>query len=170
MPSDWKGSSQPPIPPGTSWGGVETEPALTTKTIYRGLHVTAGVLAILAATVIAFGIIPDVRADPGTSGAAVPAFWVNVVCNVLVGLAVLAGTFMVSAGGRRLLLGSAVTLALFLGIALLDAAAALSTHGPALDAATIRISICALADLVAGALIVLAAVLRVVSPSLRPAR
>lgn len=133
---------------------------MNTHIVHRTLHITASVLALLAAIVITFGVIPDVRTDSFASSSAVPGFWVNVVCNVLVGIGILAGTFMAACVGRRVILAIAATIVFFLGIALLDASLAFSTHGSGLDAATARIFICALADLAAGTLIVLVAVLR----------
>lgn len=133
------------------------------RILHRGPHITASVLALLAATVIAVGVIPDVRSDKLASSAAVPAFWVNVVWNVLVAVAILAGTFMVPGIGRRMTLGIASAVAFILALSLLDAAAAFSTHGPGLSGAAARTLLCALADLAAGTLIVLVALLRRVS-------
>jgi hypothetical protein len=66
---------------------------MTTHIFHRGLHATASALALLAATIIAFWVIPDVRTDPLASPQAVPAFWINVISNTLVGIGILAGTF-----------------------------------------------------------------------------
>lgn len=122
-------------------------------------------LALASAAVIAVGVIPRVRADtfPGaTPDRAIPAFWVNVLLTVLAAAAALASARLGSnrATLRRVLPGAAGVVAMLLGLALMDAAAAYSGHGPGMYTASAALWVCACLDLAGGASMVVSAFLR----------
>jgi len=130
----------------------------------RLLQLGAGLLLISAA-VVAFGVIPPVRADTyplATPDRAVPAFWANALLNVLVA----ATAFVSSRAGstrpapRRILPGVAGIVGLLLGLVLIDAATALSGHGPGMRGAVVALWVCVCLDLVGGAAMVVSAFLR----------
>jgi hypothetical protein len=122
-------------------------------------------LTLAAAAVIALGVIPRVRADtfPGaTPDRAVVGFWVNVILAVLTAAAALVSTRLGASRPtmRRVLPGVAGLVALLLGLALMDAAAAYSGHGPGMHGATVALWACVCLDLAGGALMVVAALIR----------
>jgi hypothetical protein len=122
----------------------------------RRILVFAALLMLASAAVVAFGVIPAVRADTypsATPDRAVPAFWVNAVLTVLGAAAALACLRVAASRAtlRRALSGVPGLLALLLGLVLIDAATAYPQHGPAMHGAVVALWVCAGFDLLAGA-------------------
>lgn len=112
-------------------------------------------LMLASASVVAFDVIPPVRADtsPGaTPGSAVPAFWGNALIALLVAAAAVASSRLGSSRAtlRRALAGIPGLLALVLGLALIDAATAFSGHGPGMHGAVVALWVCVCLNIVAG--------------------
>ena len=112
-------------------------------------------LMLASASVVAFGVIPPVRADtfPGaTPDRAVPAFGGNALLALLVAAAAAASSRLglSRATLRRALAGIAGLLALVLGLALIDAATAYSGHGPGMHGVVVALWVCVCLDVVAG--------------------
>jgi hypothetical protein len=106
---------------------------------------------MVVAALIAVAVIPAVRSDPLASPeSAIPAFWANVLANLVVGSA-LASRALRPHAGRPLLVLAGLA-ALVLGLLLLDAAAAFVRHGPNLAATTAILAACAIGDATAGGL------------------
>jgi hypothetical protein len=120
-------------------------------------RVASGLLLVSAA-IVAFAVIPPAQADPMTHPGAVYPFWLTVALSALAGLSVLAGRFDRADGSGLLAFGGVV--ALLMGLWLLDGAHALSTHGPAAQAAVPALLTGAAADLAAAALTGVGAALR----------
>jgi hypothetical protein len=117
-------------------------------------------LVLASAAVVAFGVIPLVRADTypqATPDRAVPAFWANVLLSVLVAAAAFASS---RAAVRRILPGVAGIVAVLLGLVLIDAATAFSGHGPGMRGAVVALWVCVCLDLAGGALMGIAAFVR----------
>jgi hypothetical protein len=114
----------------------------------------AGVLALISAGVIAFGVIPMVRSDSfvgGTPRAAVPAFWLNVLFTVIVAAAAFAPRRASATGSaRRFLLIVAGVVALLLGLVLVDAATAYPAHGAQMRGAVVQLWVCVGLDCITG--------------------
>ncbi len=124
----------------------------------RRLILIVAALLVGVSLVEAVGVIPRVAAAPYplASAKAVPAFWVNVVLQVLVA-AILVLLAVRATGRTRLLVVVLGFLALFtigLGLALIDAASAYWGDSPGLHRASILLFVCAAADLVAAVLVV----------------
>ncbi len=124
--------------------------------------VAGAILMLVSAAVIALGVIGPVAADTSphaTPERAVPAFWVN----VFLGLLVAAGAFASSRYGsrrprsRRIMSALPGFVAILLGLALLDAATAYSAHGPLMHGVVVALWACVAIDIVAGAMIAVAA-------------
>jgi cytochrome c biogenesis factor len=131
--------------------------------VSRSSLLIVAALLVAVAVLIAGGVIPPVKTDTfpqATPERAVPAFWFNVMFNLVV--AVILGVIGFRTTGRRrwstIVLWSAGLLTLLLAFALNDAAFAYREHGPALHPATIVLHFCSVADLVA-ALVALSAAL-----------
>jgi len=112
-------------------------------------------LMLVSAAIVAFGMIPLVRADtfPGAApDRAVPAFWANVLLVLLVVAAAVTSSRLGSnrATLRRVLAGVAGFLALVLGLLLIDAAAAFSGHGPGMHRAVVALWVCVCLDVAGG--------------------
>jgi len=115
-----------------------------------------GALATFAtAAILATSVIPPVLADTyphATPERSVPAFWVNVILNIL--LAAEAFSFSRvrtgNAGRRRVWVGVSGVVALLLGLALTDAATALATHGSAMRGAVVALWACVCLNTAAG--------------------
>lgn len=128
----------------------------------RRLLLVAAVATFATAAVLATSVIPPVRTDPfpnATPQRAVPAFWVNVILNVLLA-AEAYGLSRVRSGTvtrRRAWAGVSGLVALLLGLALMDAATALAGHGPAMRAAVVALWVCVCLDLAGGLLMIVAA-------------
>lgn len=119
--------------------------------------VVFGVIALLIATIV----IPPVQNDTfpfATPERAATAFWVSVVLHFFIGILLVfnAIRFSDSSRGRPGVLGA---FSILFGLALLDAAVAFQAHGPALVNATTCLWICAVADFLAGVLLITTAVL-----------
>jgi hypothetical protein len=111
-------------------------------------------LAITAAAMVALVVIPNLRAVPGK---AVLAFAVSVLLNLLIGITLLAVVSRRNAVNSKILVIMAGFTGLLLGTALLDAAGAVTAHGPGPVVAAIACLVCAAADLGAGVLAISAA-------------
>lgn len=131
------------------------------RMLLAGTGLVSGVAAILA-----LGVIPPVRTDPrGGPDVAITIFWVLVIPNVLVGAALL-GTMLVTrrAGcASKVLLVAAGLVALALGFLLLDAALAELKH-PGMQGVAVSLFACVGADLAAGVLAFISAVVRLRQP------
>jgi quinol-cytochrome oxidoreductase complex cytochrome b subunit len=129
---------------------------------YRSSLLIVAALLVAVAVLIAVGIIPPVKNDTfprATPERAVPAFFVNVVYNLVV--AVVLGVIGFRTTGRSrwstIVLWSVGLLTLLFAYALNDAAFAYRGHGPALHTATILLHFCSVADLVAALVALIAA-------------
>jgi len=125
---------------------------------------SAAILLLAVAIVIAAGVIPPVESDPSpsaTQDAAVPALSVNVVFNVLAAMVLGFIAGRTTGRSRRLsfVLGSLSVLILLFAFALSDAAIALRSHGPTMQSARTLLFYCVVADLLAVLLIIMATVL-----------
>jgi hypothetical protein len=117
-------------------------------------------LFLLVALVVALRVIPAVKSDLSPNAVperAVPPFWVNVGFNLL--LSTSCGAIAVWSRGRgRFSTASLVVLgivALLLGLALVDAAAAFRSHEMLARGTSVFLFVCATVDLLAGALVLL---------------
>ena len=131
---------------------------------HRILQVYAFVLVILSIILIS-GVIPSVKAEflrGGTPEKAVIAFWVNVGLNIL--SAVVLILIAIRSKGRTWISTSVIVLTGFivflLGLALSDAAAAYSGHGPAMENASVLLFVCAALDILTGLAMIITAYLR----------
>jgi len=128
----------------------------------RFLLISAALL-ILVAILVAATVIPQVIAEHhrgGTPMMAVYAFWINAGFTVLVALVV--WLIAIRTKHRRFLpiffLGLMAFIILILGWALSDAGEAYSGHGPEMKIASIILFACAVVDLIALILIIIAAI------------
>ena len=117
------------------------------------------ILLVLSALILAAGVIPPVKTDTSsfaTPESAVIGFWVNVIITLLFAAILL--VFSLRTAGRSrgtmIVLGLSAFFAILLGLALLDAAFAFRSHGPALQFATALIFCCAAADILAALLVI----------------
>lgn len=122
-------------------------------------------LLLVSAALVAFVVIPLVRADtfPGAApNRAVPAFWGNVLLVLLAAAAAVSSSRLGSnrATLRRVLAGVPGFLALVLGLLLIDAAAAFSGHGPGMHGAVVALWVCVCLDVAAGIAMVWSALVR----------
>lgn len=122
----------------------------------------AAVATFATAAVLAVSVIPPVRADTfphATPQRAVPAFWVNVILNILVAAEAFGSSRLRSgrATPRRVWAGVSGLVALLLGLALMDAATALAAHGPAMRGAVVALWVCVCLDLAGGVLMIVSA-------------
>jgi O-antigen ligase len=120
---------------------------------------------VIVAIVLALGVIPPVKADtyPGVNHEKVAtAFWVNIGLNLLSAATLI--FIAIRSKGRSWISTSILVIAglivLLLGLALADAASAYQKHGPLMQSASILLFICAAADFLCGALVVITAFLR----------
>ncbi len=127
----------------------------------KTLRHVAVFLFLMAAVLVALVIVPPVSTD-GRPGArpdrAAAAFQLNALLNLAA--AVVCGLIAVSTNGGRVAASAMVTVGLVglvLALALVDAAAAFRTHGPPLATATSIMRLCAVADGLAGVLLITAA-------------
>jgi hypothetical protein len=126
---------------------------------HRILYVATG-LVILVVLMIAFYIIPQVKADTfphATPERAVPAFWVNILIQLL-NVAALIYSIMFSHREGHLENGFLVTVGVVLilfSLVLIDAASAYLAH-PGLHSTVIFLFICIGFDFIAGVLSLIA--------------
>jgi len=125
----------------------------------------AAALMLTSAGIVAFGVIPLVRADtfPGAApDRAVPAFWGNVVLVLSVAAAAVTASRLglERATLRRVLAGVPGLLALGVGLVLIDAATAFSGHGPGMHGAVVALWVCVCLDVAAGIGLVWSALVR----------
>jgi hypothetical protein len=149
-----------PDQPGEGDGGaaVKTRLGGGEKPIPRRLLRVAAVLAWGAAIAVLFGVIPPLTADIARMAPrAIPAFAVNAILNVLIGVVWLAPVSHRSAGAGKALVVMVGFVAMLLGCALLDAASALAAHGPARPVVVLACLAGAAGDLGAGVLALVAA-------------
>ena len=112
-------------------------------------------MMLVSASLVAFGVIPFVRADtfPGAApDRAVPAFWGNVLLLLFVAAAAVTSSRLGSSRAtlRCVLAGVPGFLALVLGLLLIDAATAFSGHGPGMHGAVVALWVCVCLDVAAG--------------------
>ncbi len=132
---------------------------------YQRMLLVCLVVFVIVAILLAFGVIPPVKADAyrgATPERAVTAFWVNVGLNLLSALALF---FIAIRSKSRSWKSTSVLvivgfIVLLLGLALADAASAYQKHGPSMESATILLFICAAADCLAGVTVITIAFLR----------
>ncbi len=135
----------------TRGGGAE---AVSLRRLLR----VAAALAWGAAIALLFGVIPPLTADIARMAPrAIPAFLLNAILNVLIGVVLLAPVSRRSAGAGKVLVVMVGFVALLLGCALLDAASALVGHGPAKPVVVLACLAGAAGDLGAGVLALVAA-------------
>jgi len=122
-------------------------------------------LLIFVSIVLMVGVIPSVKAEflrGGTPEKAVIAFWVNMGFNVLSAVVVI--LIAIKSKHRTWISTSVLVMTGFivflLGLALSDAAAAYSGHGPAMETASIFLFICAGVDVLTGILLIVTAIIR----------
>jgi hypothetical protein len=128
----------------------------------RRLLLFAAAATFATAAVLAMAVIPPVRADTfphATPERAVPAFWLNVILNILVAAAAFDSSRFRSgrAARPRIWGGLAGLVALLLAVALMDAAAALAAHGPAMRGAVVALWLCVCLDLSGGVFMIVSA-------------
>jgi hypothetical protein len=122
---------------------------------WQGVLVLGAALVLVSAFLVAFVVIPLVRADtfPGAApDRAVPAFWANVLLSLLVAAAAVTSSRLGSNRStlRRALAGVLGLLALVLGLFLIDAAIAFSRHGAGMHGAVVALWACVCLDVAAG--------------------
>lgn len=119
------------------------------------LRQLATAMMLTSAALIAFGVIPSVRADSfpqASSGDAIPVFWVIVVIDLFLALAAFAASRVDSSqAGHRSLPVAAGVVSVLLGLLLIDAAAAYAGHGPGMRGAVVALWACVGLGLAAGA-------------------
>ena len=122
-------------------------------------------LLIIVAIVLIVGVIPSVKDEVlrgGTPEKAVIAFWVNVGLNAL--SAVILISIAIRSKSRTWISTTLIVLTGFivflLGLALSDAAAAYSGHGPAMETASTLLFVCAALDILMGIAMIITAYLR----------
>jgi hypothetical protein len=138
---------------------------MLTKRNRRLVLRVAAALALGVAIIVAVGVIPLVRADTSphaTPGRAIPAFWGNIILQVLVGMALFGISFIRRTGDRASKVPAVVVglIALALGLGLLDAAMAYQGEGPGMLGASIALYVCVGFDFLIGVIAFLAAILR----------
>ncbi len=122
--------------------------------------VLGAVLTLLAALIVAFGVIPRVRADAfpvATPNRAATAFWGTALLSLLLAaMAFIAAGLGASRDSLRgLLLGVAGLVTVLIGVLLMDAAGAFSGHGPAMGGVVVALWVC-VCFYVAGGLLITA--------------
>jgi uncharacterized membrane protein len=133
--------------------------------IYRRMLFISAAIFVTVALVLALGVIPPVKAEVlrgATPEKAVFAFWINIGLNLL--SAVILAFIAIRSKVRSWISTSVVVIVglivLLLGFALTDAASAYQKHGPLMQSASILLFICAAADFLFAALVVITAFLR----------
>ena len=135
---------------------------LTLRT-WRRLALTGAALLILIAIVVAIGVIPAVYSD--TSPGAEPlraanAVWIHAGLNFLTGT--VSGLLVIRSRGRTVLARTVLVLgafvALLLATALIDAASAFRSHGPAMRTTSNLLFVCSATEALAVVLIIAAAI------------
>ncbi len=135
------------------------------QSVFKRLLLVCAVLFALVVAVVALVVVPAVESDvsPNASpGRAVPAFWVNVGLNLLLAVvcvAVAVWTKIRRPSSTAILVVVAIV-ALLLGLALIDAAFAFRSHDSIMRNTPALLFVCAAADMVAGAFVVLAVLRR----------
>jgi hypothetical protein len=128
----------------------------------RRLLLVCVAVTVSVALALALGVIPPVKAEVergATPEMVVLAFWVNIGLNLLAALAL----FLIASRstGLRWISRSGLVVVglgvLLLGFALADAGSAYQSHGAPMQSASRLLIICAVADLLAGVLVFLAA-------------
>ena len=126
---------------------------------YRRILSVLAILFVIVAFVVAFGVIPPVKADtyPGVKHDKVAAaFWVNISLNLISAFSIF---FIAIRSKERSWKSTSVLivmgiLVLILGLALADAASAYQNHGPSMQSASILLFICAAIDFLSGVTII----------------
>lgn len=119
------------------------------------LRQAATAMMLTSAALIAFGVIPSVRADTFNRASpddAIPVFWVIVVIDLFLALAAFAASRVDPSQARRRSLSVAPgVVSVLLGLLLIDAAAAYAGHGPGMRGAVVALWACVGLGLAAGA-------------------
>jgi hypothetical protein len=123
------------------------------------LLVLGAILLLVSAAIVVVAVIAPVRADAfplATPPAAARALWGNALLNVSAAAAALATLHVSAAHGslRRLLPVFAGVVGVLLGLLLIDAAAVLSRHGPALHGAVVALRACVGCGILGGGLLI----------------
>jgi len=139
---------------------------MVSESVWRRMLLAGTGLVTGGAAILALGVIPPGRTDPYWAGSdVIRIFWVLIIANVLVGAALL-GTMLVTRRGgcaSKVLLVAAGLVALALGFLLLDAALAELEH-PGMQGVAVSLFACVGADLAAGVLAFISAVVRLRQP------
>lgn len=138
---------------------------MVSESVWRRMLLAGTGLVTGGAAILALGVIPPGRTDPYWDSDVIRIFWVLIIANVLVGAALL-GTMLVTrrAGcASKVLLVAAGLVALALGFLLLDAALAELEH-PGMQGVAVSLFACVGADLAAGVLAFISAVVRLRQP------
>lgn len=118
------------------------------------LREVAAAMMLTSAALIAFGIIPSLRADKfprASSGDAIPVFWVIVFIDVLLAVVAFAASRVDSSQAQPRSLSVATgVVSVLLGLLLIDAAAAYAGHGPSMRGAVVALWACVGLGLAAG--------------------
>jgi len=132
---------------------------------FRRLLLVCSALLVIAALIVALGVIPRINADtdPSIDHAKVTAaFWVNIGLALLSAISLF--IIFIRASERSWkstsVLIIAGLIAVLLGLALADAASAYRNDSHPLHAASIFLFICAVVDFLAGVVIIASAFLR----------
>jgi hypothetical protein len=119
------------------------------------LRQVAAAMMLTSAALIAFGVVPSVRADhfpQASSGDAIPVFRVIVAIELFLALAAVAASRVDSSQARhRSLSVAAGVVSVLLGLLLIDAAAAYAGHGPGMRGAVVALWACVGLGVAAGA-------------------
>jgi len=138
---------------------------MVSESVWRRMLLAGTGLVTGGAAILALGVIPQGRTDPYWDSDVIRIFWVLIIANVLVGAALL-GTMLVTrrAGcASKVLLVAAGLVALALGFLLLDAALAELEH-PGMQGVAVSLFACVGADLAAGVLAFISAVVPLRQP------
>ena len=130
----------------------------------RTLFVCAAIIVVVA-IILAVGVIGPVKDEVARGGSpqmALNAFWINIGITLFAAVSLIIAALR--SKGRSWLSTSAqiviALIVLILGLTLIDAASAYSSHGPPMRIASIIMYICAAADILVGIMVFITALLQ----------